>query len=143
MNCPHESEILEAVTTGRPCSEELLAHADDCPDCADVLVVSSALVADMQQAMDEADIPPSGVVWWRAQRRMRAESIRSANRTIALVQTASVIAAAAGALALLGTQNWRPWLEPLGAAWNIPLLFAIGASLALAPLALYLAVARD
>ncbi len=153
MNCTRESEILEAVTAGRPCSEELLAHAADCADCTDLLVVSSALVADMQEAMHAADIPPSGVVWWRAQRRARAESIRSASRTIALVQTASVIAAAAGALALLGTLHWRPWLARFSDAdyviaailtqWSVPLLIAIGASLALAPLALYLAVARD
>lgn len=153
MNCTREPEIVEAVTAGRPCSEELLAHANDCADCTDVLVVSSALVADMQQAMDEADIPPSGVVWWRAQRRMRAESLRSASRTIAFVQTASVIAAAAGALALLGTLNWRLWLDRFSEAdyviaviltqWSVPLLVAIGASLALAPLALYLAVARE
>lgn len=143
MNCPYEPEILEAVTAGRPCSEELREHAEGCADCGDLLVVSTALVADMQEAMHEADIPSSGAVWWRAQRRMRVESVRNATRTIAIVQTSSVIAAAAVAIAVLGTQNWRPWLEPFNATWNLSLVFAIGASLALAPLALYLAVARD
>lgn len=159
--CPREYEVLECVTAGRwpdGCEAELRAHAASCALCADLVAVTRAIAEEMHAEMRAADVPPAGMVWWRMQRRQRADIARTATRAITLVQTASVCAAVAFALTVLGgvaavNDTWRHSLARMadaihfGAidpfAWSAPLLVALAASLMLAPVAVYLAVAKD
>jgi len=157
MNCPRESEVLDALTTAR-WPDELHAHAGGCALCADLVAVAAALHEDLQDAMHDVVVPASGLVWWRAQRREREEATRAAARTITLVQTASVLGAIAVALTILGgvsvmSDTWRDWLAGLTSAvrfesfavvpqWNVPLMLAAAACLVLAPVALYFVVAE-
>ncbi len=162
IECPRETEVLECVTAGRwpdGCDDELRAHASSCALCADLVTVATAIAEDMHAAMRAADVPSSGTVWWRMQRRQRADIARMASRAITLVQATSVVAALAFAMTLLGgaaalSDTWRTWLSRMSDAihfgsglpvvtLNAPLLFALAASLLLAPVAVYLAVAKD
>jgi len=152
MTCSRESEILDALQSARwpdACDDELRAHARSCAICADLLLVASAIAADVPRAA----IPTAGVVWWRMQRREREEAARAASRTITIVQASSIAGAIALALTFLGgmsamSDTWRTWLAravQLASVpqWNVTLLCAIVVSLALAPVALYFAMSED
>jgi hypothetical protein len=159
--CDREEQLLELVRTGRwpeLAEPELTAHVAACRPCADLVTVSSALLGDHQAALRTAPIPPSGRVWWRIQRREADEARKAASRTVVTVQLASFAAATAIALAILTSLgDWRSWLKTLGglvpidrvaaaesvAQWSLPLALALAACLALAPVAVYLALARD
>src|SRR5688572_26890787 len=157
--CPREADVLEAVTAGRwPFAAELQTHAGSCPVCNDLVAVAAAFTEDTHDGLLRADVPPSGVVWWRAQRRARTEAVRTAGRAITFVQVASIIGAIAAALALLGgvtamSKTWRMWFTNFSDAlyfggvtipsWTPPLLAACALTLALAPIALYFAVRED
>ena len=155
--CPRELEVLEAVTTGRwpdGCDEELRAHAAGCAICSDEVVVSTAMMTDAQEAMRAAEVPASGAVWWRMQRRQRAEAARTASRVITFVQISTVVAALSIGLLLLGgiaevRDTFRTWLMQVDFAalnqhWALPIIFfGIAATLLIAPVALYLTMAKD
>ena len=160
--CPRELEVLECVIAGRwpdGCAEELRAHAASCAVCADLVAVSSAISGEMHAELREVAVPSSGTVWWRMQRRRRAETARQATRVITLVQAASVMAALAFAMTILGgiaalSETWRTWLARMSdvihfgggmplLSLSAPLLVALAATLLLAPVAVYLAVAKD
>jgi hypothetical protein len=159
--CDREEQVLELVRTGRwpaLADPELTGHVTACQACDDLVAVSSALLADHQAALRAAPIPPSGRVWWRIQRREADEARRAASRTVVAVQLASFAAATAIALAILTSLgDWRSWLKTLGglitidpvttteivAQWSLPLALVLATCLALAPVAVYLALARD
>lgn len=158
-DCPREPEVLDTMTAGRwSFADELQAHAASCPVCGDLAAVAGAFAEEMQAEMRTADVPPSGLVWWRAQRRAREEAARTAARAITFVQTASILGAIAAALTLLGgvgamSKSWRAWFANFSdalyfggvtiPAWIFPLLLAFAVTLALAPFALYFAVRED
>jgi len=158
-DCPREPEVLDAMTAGRwPFAEELHAHAATCPVCGDLASVAGAFTEDMHAEMQTVDVPPSGLVWWRTQRRAREEAARTAVRAMTFVQTASILGAIAAALTILGgvgamSKSWRAWFANLSDAlyfggvtipsWSLPLLLAFAVTLALAPLAVYFAVRED
>ena len=160
QTCSREAEVLESILAGRwaGTESELHEHAASCAPCGELASVAAALQAEYQAALRDAHVPSSGVVWWRAQRREREEALLAATRTITVVQTASVIGAVAIALTILGgitamSTNWHSWLMQyfdamhFGAApayaWMMPVLAAGATLIALAPFAVYVAVAKD
>jgi len=153
MTCSRESEILDALMTGRwpnACEDELHAHAQSCALCADLVLVATAITNDVP----EAHVPTSGVVWWRMQRRDREEAARAASRTITIVQASSILAAIAVVLTILGgvsamSASWRSGiahaLQLLNSLpqWGLPLLLTLALVLAAAPVALYFAMREE
>jgi len=152
MNCPRESEIYDAIAAARwpdACDEELRAHASSCAGCADLVLITTEMAADIPAA----HVPTSGVVWWRIQRREREEAARAASRTITILQASSIAAAIALALTILGgvsamNASVRTWfshaLQLTGTPqWDLVFLGAIVMTLALAPVALYFAFSED
>jgi hypothetical protein len=161
--CAHEQDVLDALAAQRwpaRCDEHLRAHVNECALCADLIDVASALLEDQQSAWQEARVPPSSIVWWRAQVRAREEAARAAARPIAFIQ------GVAASMALwLAVAIWRalPWpalgdLRKLLAGlvpsvtFSLPdfatvatilpgalLLLALAAWLMLAPVAIYFA----
>ena len=103
-DCPREPDVFEAAGCGR-WPDDLRAHADACPVCADLVVVAAALHREMDEATHEAHVPTSGQVWWRAAMRRRTEAAAVAARPITLAQGVAG-ACAAGALAALMTMTW-------------------------------------
>lgn len=105
MNCEREFDVLDAVMSGRwpdGCEEELRLHAHQCAICVDLIEVAHAVRSEHLAEMQEADVPPSGVVWWKAQRRARQEAVTAAARTITAVQTGMMAAAVIIGLAIIG-----------------------------------------
>ncbi|HUP60803.1 MAG TPA: hypothetical protein VNA69_10335 [Thermoanaerobaculia bacterium] len=155
MSCARENELLETVSAGRwpdGCDEELRAHAASCEHCRELAAMAALFHAEMQDAMRDAQLPSSGLVWWRAQRRARAEAARTASRAITLVQAASVAGAIAFALMIIGgvsvmSESWRTWLprisEAFSTTWSLPLTIALAVFLTLTPVALYFVLAED
>jgi hypothetical protein len=147
--CARERDVLDAVASGR-WSDELRTHAASCAVCADVADVARAFRDDADVAPVDVHIPPSGRVWWRAELRVRQEAARAAARPISVVHA---VAAAAVLLLAIGlvARFWPSLAEPVGDLWAwssgmaatapspllISLAVVVGASLLLAPLALY------
>jgi hypothetical protein len=99
--CARETELLDALHSSRwPAASDpsLQAHVETCASCTEVLTLVGALLEDRQTLMQEATVPSSAVVWWRAQMRSRREAAERAAQPISFVQGIA-LACAAGLLA--------------------------------------------
>jgi hypothetical protein len=166
LECPREADLVEAIAFGRwpdRCGD-LTTHAATCEICADLVDVALALHDDRAALCHEAQPPSSGMVWWRATIRARAEATRTATQPISVLQGIAG-ACAAGAAAGLVTIAWHSmhWMERIGefavrlesrsadiatastfaTGHGLPILVAVAAGLVLAPLALYITLADD
>lgn len=161
--CEREDVLTEVIRDGRWPSlgdSELAQHVRGCASCTDLVVVATAIVEEQQRAMKSVSVPAPGAAWWRVQRRAAAERVRAANRAMFAVQVTSCAVVLGLALTVVGTfGQWRSWLQAIvryvafdgiqlaDAAslvpWSVPLALAVVACATLAPVAVYLAVARD
>lgn len=153
--CPREQEAMELVRTGRwpdGCDEETRGHVTSCAHCSGSVQVAARMSADYHAAIRRVRVPSSGLVWWRAQRRAREEAKRTAERVVTLVQAISVAIGVALAVGIAGMDSVRQafafapneWFHLTTLSqWSMPILLALTAWLALAPVAVYLAVSRD
>jgi hypothetical protein len=167
IECPREQDVLDALAAQRwpaRCEEDLTTHVAACTVCADLIEVASALLEEQESAWHDARVPPSAVVWWRAQIRAREEAARSAARPVAFMQGVAVSLALWIAVVVLRAvpwptlPDWRGWLggfvrsagvtvpdlsglaAGLGGGWLLlALVVVLGAWLVLAPVAIYLA----
>ncbi len=164
-NCEHETELWEAVASGRwpdAIDPALARHVRECRSCAEVADVSSMLLADARAARHESSPPSSAIVWWRAQMRARQEAARVAERPLTIVHALAIACAAGLLLGLLGLAGaWAhayigssdpPPPAVFGAAEtaHLPLAglmtilpWVALASLLLAPLAVYVIVSDE
>ena len=159
MNCEREIEVVNAIIDGRwpaGCDTELRAHVDACGLCAEVVDIAGRVRNEHHAAMQEAAVPPSGAVWWRAQRRAREEALNRASRAVTTMQATSVAIAIVVALTIAGLtrETWAGWVARISDGFyfgsiqlttGTSLLMFVGVAtmLLLAPLAIYFAVARD
>lgn len=139
--CPRENEVLEAVLAGRA----LPPHVLECQPCSDLALVAGTIRQDAERASREANVPPSGAVWWRMQRRMHREKAQQATRMVTLVYAATLAATVLGVVFLLGglRHDWQEWL--MAAAVSAPpvaLLVCGATALLLMPVAVYYALAE-
>ncbi len=156
-DCAREDDVLDMLAAARwpgRCDAELAAHIQACGVCRDLIAVAAPLLDEHEHATREARIPPSALVWWRAQARAREEAARAAARPIAFAQGVAAACAVWAAVSLMrafpapGGRDWRGWISRIadavpdvqGAASAIPggvlFLVVIGGSLLLAPIAL-------
>lgn len=160
MNCEREFDVLEAVMSGRwpdGCDEELQLHARGCAICVDLIDVAHAVRSEHLAEVQDVVVPPSGVVWWKAQRRARHEAVAAAQRTITAVHTGTIAAAIVIGLAIIGglgaliarvtnifdvgVMNFRAIdFTPNG---SVLLLVAMVSILLVAPIAVWFAVHED
>ncbi len=166
IECEREQDVLDALAAQRwpaRCDDELRAHVSACGICADLVEVASALLEDHDTTYHDARVPPSGVVWWRAQLRAREEDARAAARPIAFIQGIAVSVAMWVVVTLLRAvpastlAAWKEWMIGFVPHVSVPVpgiaqvtaaipgsvLLVAGAALLLAPLAIYFAVAED
>lgn len=146
--CPRALEALDLVRAGRwpdGCDDETRTHIAACADCGESVRVASMIAADYHSAVRTARVPGSGLVWWRTQRRAREEAERTAARIITFVQGASVAIGVTVAVAIAGPESVTRALTFVNAlpGWTLPVLAGLTATLALAPVALYLVASRD
>lgn len=161
-SCRFESEARARVQGRAPSgiADGFEEHLGACRDCRDLVSIASSIADDWRRSVPTAVVPSSGLVWWRIQQRARAEAMRAASRAVTVVQTVSVAAGLAIAIGIAGAMSpaagERGWFERLGdfvqsPLWNaatiahlsLPLAVALATCLALAPVAVYLAVAKD
>lgn len=166
--CAREEDVLEAVSIGwaARADADLRAHVAGCAVCADLVQVTTALLADRELACTEATVPPSGVVWWRAQLRAREDAARAAAWPLAFIQGVAASVALWLVVTLLRAipaanvvQTWawtRRSIGSLAIAWpdllnvvhapgwaTAGLVCVLVAWLMLAPIAIYLAVGEE
>jgi hypothetical protein len=167
--CAREDDVLDALSARRwpnRAAAELRAHVASCPICADLVEVAAALLDEQERGWQEARVPPSGVVWWRAQLRAREDAARAAARPLAFIQGVAASVALWLVVTLLRAVPaadlavWRTWAAGLipGAAFTIPdlaslmrlagivpisVLCLLAAWLMLAPIAIYFAVVDE
>ena len=159
MNCEREIEVVAALTEGRwpdGCEASLREHLNVCASCAEVLQIASAIRAEHAAALAEADVPPSGAVWWRAQQRAKQEALDTAANAITIVQATSVSVALVAALTIAGftRDTWSGWMArfydglyfgaiEFAPAANVVLLVGAASALLLAPFVVWFAVVKE
>jgi hypothetical protein len=99
--CLREHEVLDAIHAGGAMPEELRRHVAACPLCADLALVSGALIS---QPLTErpATLPSAEFLWWKGQIHARREKLDRAERPIAMAETLGLLAPVAGGLYLAG-----------------------------------------
>lgn len=110
VSCPREAEVLDLVAIGQwpaRADEALRAHVATCAVCADLAAVAVAMSTLNDSALASARVPDAAVVWYRAQRRARADLARRAGRPMLVAQIV-----AAGVLFGAGLFAW-----PASSAW--------------------------
>lgn len=111
IECPREADVLDALASARwpdRADAELTQHVASCGICQDVIAVASAMHEDHDAAWHEwndANVPSSGQMWWRAEMRARQDAIRDASRPVTVAQAVAVGLALSGA----GVGGWFVW----------------------------------
>ena len=70
----HTPEIQAHLIAGdwpQASSAELQAHAAACRSCSDLILVTSRFQAAKAVTLPQVQLPPPGILWWRAQLRRR------------------------------------------------------------------------
>jgi hypothetical protein len=163
--CAREEELLDALQASRwpdACDAELREHALSCALCTDLLAVVAPLLDEHRALVQDASVPSSAIVWWRAQMRSRREAAARAAQPISFVFGIAV-ACAAGLLATaLGIfvptfRRALGWMAETTAAWpGLPIpsdpltnpmilagIAALGLCLLVAPAVLYFTFRED
>ena len=97
LECEFEAEVLMAVihaTWPQGANRELRDHVQNCQICSDAAAITASL-AIIREADRSIEIPSSGLVWWRAQLRMRREAAVAAERPMIAVQWIALVCAMA------------------------------------------------
>jgi hypothetical protein len=153
IECVREPDVVAAVLARRwpdGCEEGLLAHAETCEVCADVLLVASVL-RDEQALARDLDVPAAGQIWWRAAIRARAEAAHAAARPMVWLQGLTGAGASGLGVALV-SMAWPSIHSRVAEAaplllvplrQQLPLAVAVAVLLLVAPVAFYVAVVRE
>ncbi|HYM23903.1 MAG TPA: hypothetical protein VEU08_11855 [Vicinamibacterales bacterium] len=143
--CTREAEVIRSAATGS-WDSELRDHVASCASCAEAFELASLLHAHDEQALVAARVPAAGLTWWRATIRARSEAARKAEQPITFVHGVAGSCAVAIGCSLVA-YLWRsmPWpaLEVTASEHAVPLMLAVALCLLVAPLAVYVALARD
>jgi hypothetical protein len=143
IECRYETEILDAVASGRwpdRLDAELRDHVSSCGICSEVAMVSALYRDEYASAMDQVRVPSAGLVWWKAELRARREAVRVASRPITLVTGiagAGTIAVLAALLLGYSKQIDLAAVSAFFLALPMVLWLALAVILAVTPIALY------
>ena len=144
-DCTREADVVRSAATGS-WDPDLQNHIAECASCAEVFELASVLHADDEHMQRDAKVPAPGLMWWRATIRARAEAARTAEKPITIVQGIAGSCVVAVGCAL-GAYVWRslPWpaLQVTAAEHAVPLMLGLALCLLVAPVAVYVALARD
>ena len=120
----------------------------ECPECGPLVLLAQQIRQEFEHTTQTARVPTPEIIWWRSQMRAREEAARKAARPIVFTQ-ALAIAALIGLLVSVAGRLTLPALS-LGVlpvlSVGMPfvyLVLATASCLLLAPLLVYLSLARD
>jgi hypothetical protein len=120
----------------------------ECPECGPLVALAQQIREEFAHTAQTARVPTPEIVWWRAQMRARQDAARKAARPILFTQ-ALAMAALIGLLVSVAGRLTLPVLsfgELSLFTMGTPLTYFVIAAtccLLLAPLAVYVALARD
>jgi hypothetical protein len=124
----------------------------ECPQCGPLVALAAQVRQEFERTTLEAKVPTPEIVWWRAQMRARQEAAQKAARPIVFAQ-ALAVAALIGLLVSVAGRLTLPALSFMDVSQDvsqvsvgIPVLYIVMAAafcLVIAPLAVYVALARD
>jgi len=120
----------------------------DCPQCGPLVALAQQIRQEFEHTTLEARVPTAEIVWWRAQMRARQEAARKAASPILFTQALAIAALIGLLVSVAGrfTLPALPFAELSPLSIGLPVLYIVIASafcLLIAPLAVYLALARD
>jgi hypothetical protein len=115
LYCDREFQVATAIRSGNH-DPEIMEHARACPICSEVLLVTNILGTEMPLANHEsASIPEVGLVWRKAQAKMREDATVRAMWPIQLARICAVVVALFVVLWLGFALRYQPhWLVGLG-----------------------------
>lgn len=116
--CPHLAEIKTLLSSGhwpQACSAELRAHAARCTTCGNQVLITQAFRADRAILANAAQLPPPGVLWWRAQLRRRNAAVERIGKPIfgAQIFAIAITLLIAGGVVLSQARYGLHWLAEL------------------------------
>lgn len=117
--CAFEAKVLEAAQRGE-LPVDLAAHAASCAACAETLLVASFLTGDTHGA----DVPPPGLVYWKAELRARREQAERAMRPMRAMEIAALVMLCATGLGLTALSG--SWVMPLIGAGFVAAVGGLG-----------------
>lgn len=162
--CPREKEVSELMARGwwpQACPPELRVHVRACRACADLVLVTDAMLRARAQSAGPVNIASPGLLWWRAQLRRRNEAMERISRPLLGAEIFAMAVVLLGALGFAGyevrqsggwlhcmarlSRNlesfWPAALSGAGGRWMV-MLTAL-AALLLGGLAVYLAAEKQ
>jgi hypothetical protein len=83
--CSREKEVAELLALGhwpQACAPELLAHANACQACGDLVLVSQAFRSARAESASAATLSSPGALWWRAQLRRRYAAVERVGKPL-------------------------------------------------------------
>ena len=165
VTCTEERAVIEAIGAGLwpdHAPAELRAHVDSCATCREVADVALMLAEARDDGWRDAEVPGSGLVWWRAEMRARADAARVASRPMTVVYGVALLcgvgALAAGVSVWAGkAETFLRWFTSLAPAdgWSVAassqmtslaqhgaLVAVVAGLLLVAPVAVYFATSE-
>ena len=143
--CAREADVVRAAATDA-WDPDVQDHLATCASCAEIFELASALQAEDDEEQRDAKLPAAGLMYWRATIRARAEAARTAEQPITIVQGVAG-SCVVGAGVALSAYAWKavswPSVEVAAAQYAVPLMLGIALCLLVAPVAVYVALARD
>lgn len=141
-SCPHEAEIRQLLQLGhwpQSCTPELRAHVESCRACGDKVLLTIAMRGARAESMQAAQLPPPGILWWRAQLRRRNAAVERIQKPIVGAQIFAFAITLVITVGFLAWQirdgwNWMKWLASLAQSqvfhWEVLWPFASAKSAA-------------
>lgn len=87
--CSRQKQVAEELRQARPpevWDPALRAHLTGCRSCSDLVLVTQALQQDRMTIVHAAPVASPGIIWWKAQLRLRNGAVERVTRPIALAE---------------------------------------------------------
>jgi hypothetical protein len=119
--CPHEKEVTALMHRGQwpvAAPPELQSHVSACRACGDLVLVTHAFRGARAASVGPAHSGSAGMLWWRAQLRLRKTAVERINKPILGAQIFALSVTLIMAAAFVASQarhglDWLSWLAQL------------------------------
>ena len=116
--CSREAEVKTLLNSGHwphACPAELRAHAAGCTACANQVLITQAFREARAISAHAVQLPPPGVLWWRAQLRRRNAAVERIGKPIlgAQIFAIAITLLIAAGVVLSQARHGLHWLAEL------------------------------
>ena len=94
LRCSHDAELKSEMESGHwpeASTAELRMHVADCVACRDAVRLQQSFRLARATALAEPQLPPPGLLWWRAQLRRRNLALARVQRPIVGAQILALL----------------------------------------------------